>query len=387
MKSFNRSAAFALSLVCAVGIACAGGRGVQSRLTLDVMPGYVPHTSHFLGGGNDMGKSVDASLAAGLKYSFSFAPGSRQWQHYRGAYQGVGVGINTFFADKLLGTPFGAYVFQGAPIVRLSSRLTLGYEWNFGAFFGWEKYMKGRDETGIVGSRTNAYMNLSLLLSYCIATNWELTGGIAGSHYSNGNTTQPNGGVNTLGFRLGVTYLFGEPQPAPDNFVPELPFKPHFSYDILAYGAWRAKIVDIQEKPVILPGKFGVAGISFAPMYNFHRLFRAGLSLDLKYDESAGLADYLTPYATAEEPTFYRPPFRKSLSLGLSAKAEFVMPIFSVGVGFGRNLVGHSEVRSFYQTLTLKAYVYRGLFLNVGYQLYDFKTPSNLMLGAGITLR
>ena len=44
-------------------------------------------------------------------------------------------------------------------------------------------------------------------------------------------------------------------------------------------------------------------------------------------------------------------------------------------------------VRSFYQTLTLKAYVYRGLFLNVGYQLYDFKTPSNLMLGAGITLR
>ena len=122
-------------------------------------------------------------------------------------------------------------------------------------------------------------------------------------------------------------------------------------------------------------------------MYNFHRLFRAGLSLDLKYDESASMDDYLTDFATPEEPSFYRPPFGKSLSLGLAAKAEFVMPIFSVAVGFGRNFVGAYDVKAFYQTLSLKTDVYRGLFLNVGYQLYDFKTPSNLMLGVGVTLK
>lgn len=388
MKSLSRiSAVFVVLLVaCSAAFAAGDSLKVVSRVSFDMMPGYVPHTSSFLGGANGEGKSVDASLSASLKYSFRFGHGTRQWRHYPGAYQGVGVSVNTFFADKILGTPVGVYVFQGAPIFRLSPRLTFGYEWNFGATFGWKKYMAGRDENGIVGSRTNAYIGLSLLLGYRIAPGWELTGGIAGSHFSNGNTTQPNGGVNTLGLRLGVTYTFGN-EPDKDVFVPDLPFRPHFSYDILAWGAWRAKVADIQEQPVILPGKFGVAGISVAPMYNFHRLFRAGLSLDLKYDESAGMDDYLTDFATPEEPSFYRPPFGKSLSLGLAAKAEFVMPIFSVAVGFGRNFVGAYDVKAFYQTLSLKTYVYRGLFLNVGYQLYDFKTPSNLMLGVGVTLK
>ena len=33
--------------------------------------------------------------------------------------------------------------------------------------------------------------------------------------------------------------------------------------------------------------------------------------------------------------------------------------------------------------LSLKTYIAGDLFLNVGYKLHDFKTPSNLMLGLG----
>ena len=59
------------------------------------------------------------------------------------------------------------------------------------------------------------------------------------------------------------------------------------------------------------------------------------------------------------------------------------MPIFSVGVGLGYNVLGSVGSKRFYQMLTLKTYIAGDLFLNVGYKLHDFKTPSNLMLGLG----
>ena len=69
---------------------------------------------------------------------------------------------------------------------------------------------------------------------------------------------------------------------------------------------------------------------------------------------------------------------------GLSLRAELNMPIFSVNVGIGRNLIQQGEdTRGFYQILALKAFVTHRLFLHVGYQLHDFKDPNNLMLGLG----
>lgn len=60
------------------------------------------------------------------------------------------------------------------------------------------------------------------------------------------------------------------------------------------------------------------------------------------------------------------------------------MPIFSVNVGIGRNLIQNGDdTKGFYQILALKADVTHGLFLHVEYQLSKFKDPNNLMLGVG----
>ena len=83
---------------------------------------------------------------------------------------------------------------------------------------------------------------------------------------------------------------------------------------------------------------------------------------------------------------FYRPPFFRQVSAGLSARAELVMPIFSLNIGIGYGLVGPSETRKLYQTVTLKTYLAGPLYLNVGYRLVEFHSPSNLMLGVGVTL-
>ena len=66
------------------------------------------------------------------------------------------------------------------------------------------------------------------------------------------------------------------------------------------------------------------------------------------------------------------------------SRAEIVMPVFSINLGVGRNVVCKgADADSFYQVVALKTDITRNLFLHVGYQLYKFKDPNNLMLGLG----
>lgn len=60
------------------------------------------------------------------------------------------------------------------------------------------------------------------------------------------------------------------------------------------------------------------------------------------------------------------------------------MPIFSINIGIGRNVVCRGEDTDvFYQMLILKARFTRNAFLHVGYRLSRFRDPSHLMLGIG----
>ena len=80
-------------------------------------------------------------------------------------------------------------------------------------------------------------------------------------------------------------------------------------------------------------------------MYNFGYKFRAGVALDGVYDHSANMK------IVRRERLLLRPP-KKQMALGLSARGEFVMPYFTVGIGLGANVLhGGGDMKSFYQIL------------------------------------
>ncbi len=151
----------------------------------------------------------------------------------------------------------------------------------------------------------------------------------------------------------------------------------------MAYGAARKRMTWINGEAELLPGRFGVAGLNFAPMYNFNRFFRAGLSADVQYDESSGLSRYWVDGTFGDDIKFRRPPFFHQVSLGFSARGELVMPIFSINAGIGYNVLGNSDTRNFYQVLALKIDIWHSCFLHIGYQLNSFHNPNNLMIGVG----
>ncbi|MCM1076532.1 MAG: acyloxyacyl hydrolase [Bacteroides sp.] len=378
--------AFAMSAAAtADGDLCTVGRRFIHHLGMDVRGGYVSSARKAVAEVYSGSPERRSDLSAHLKYSFSYSGSTRLGRLYPGAYQGIGVGATSFFDSRGTGTPVTAYLFQSAPVFRVARNLTFDYEWNFGASFGWKKYDGINNPLNlIVGSPVNAYINLGFMLSYRLGDNWDMVAGVDLTHYSNGNTSLPNPGVNAIGGRLGVRYTIGgERKSTLTDRVPAVDaFRPHLSYDLVVYGAVRKKVADLNGAEV-LPGRFGIAGLNFAPMHNFNRFLRAGVSLDVQWDESSDLHNYWVEGTYGDEVKFYRPPFFHQVSCGLSARGELVMPIFAINAGMGYNVIGNSDSKNFYQVLALKIHVAKSLYLHIGYQLNSFKNPNNLMIGVG----
>ena len=362
---------------------------LSHQLEFNLRGGYLLNTHPFFGGENKFNEPMRSAGSVHLKYAFRFDPRSRWGSQYPDVYQGIGLACHTFRNREEIGVPWSAYVFQGAPIARLAPSLTLDYEWNFGVSWGWKKYDPQLNPRNmVVGSKMNAYINLGWLLNWQINNDWRLTAGVDVTHFSNGNTHYPNAGVNTVGGRVSLIRTFGTHSyrtSVETRRKARAEIERYFSYDVVLYGATRRKGIIWPDDRVLVPGAFGVAGININPMYNLNACFRAGISLDAQYDESANIKDHVVgDDRSAENIRFYRPPFREQFGVGLSLRAELVMPIFSINLGVGHNVFYQGEdLKGFYQIAALKTSITRRLFLHVGYQLRNFKDPNNLMLGLG----
>lgn len=350
------------------------------KVMVEARPAYIFQTNGFLRGDNQAGKPIRKSFSTHLKYAFQFHPHTYAERVYGGAYQGLGIACYNFGNQKELGNPVAFYLFQGARIVRFNPRLSLNYEWNLGASFGWRPYGEDNYYNRVIGSEVNAYINLNFYLNWMINKEFDLTAGISASHFSNGNTKFPNAGLNTGGAKIGIAYYFNRNDDSfhPSLYQPVIPkFPRHISYDIVLFGSWRRKGVLDQPSPDAYP----VMGFNFTPMYNINYKLRAGISLDGVYDQSANVyIDYDRPH----DDQFVKPPARFQTALGLSGRVEYVMPYFTVGIGIGANVLHPGgDMKGLYQILALKIDVARNLFLHVGYNLQDFHDPNYLMLGIG----
>lgn len=349
------------AMVWTVAATAASGDSVRvHRLEAEVVPGIILHTNEFLSGNNTEVRMMNRSFVAHLKYAFLPPEGSQEAIIYKGVYQGAGLSYHHF--NPQLGNPVSAYLFQGATIATLSKRLSLNYEWNLGLTYGWKSYdEKEHPENRVIGSKLTAYLDAELYLRWMLSRQCDLNIGVSFAHYSNGNTSIPNAGLNVVGARASVAWYFNrqEPQQKP-SAVP--PSEHYWLWDLTLWGAWKKKGVETENGEYTISGSYGVAGLNFNPLYHLNHWLNVGGSLDASYDEGA--------------------------ILGLSGRVEFVMPYFTINFGMGHNLfnAGNSDLKGFYQILALKIAIMRQVYLHIGYSLYDFHDPNNLMLGVGIHL-
>lgn len=360
--------------------------GIVHRIAIEGRPSYIFPTNSFLKGENFAGKPIRNAFSAHLKYSFKYRPDTYTDKIYNGVYQGVGLAYYSFGNKEELGNPVALYLFQGARIARFSSLLSLNYEWNFGVSAGWKPYDSNTNwNNKVIGSEINAYLNTNFYFNWQLSHQFDLTSGISLSHFSNGNTKFPNAGINTIGVKVGLVYNFNRkeyehPKMSSRPFYPE--YSRHISYDLVLFGSWRRKGVAFEDKQIPSPNAYPVLGFNFAPMYNLSYRIRVGASLDGVYDGSANV--YTRDYIVGTEHEFLKPPLYKQLALGVSGRAEYVMPYFTVGIGLGTNVLhAGGDLEAFYQILALKIEVTRNSFIHIGYSIHDFHEPNFLMLGIG----
>ena len=301
------------------------------RIEVEVVPGQLLHTNDFLKGFNTEVRTMNHSFVARLKYAFAPPEGSEQALIYKGVYQGAGLAFHSF--NPQLGNPVSLYLFQGATVKTLSQRLSLNYEWDFGLTYGWKTYDRDTNpENRVIGSKLTAYIDLGFYLRWMLSRNWDLNIGASVSHYSNGNTAIPNAGLNAVGAKASVAYYINREEK--HHASGELPaFDRHWGWDLTLYGAWKRRGMDTNTGTYALPGVYGVAGFTLNPLYHVNHWLNVGASLDGSYDSSANMEVKTTTVGDQEqEPTtddVILSPWYQRVALGLSARAEFVMPYFT----------------------------------------------------------
>jgi hypothetical protein len=337
----------------------------------NVRPSYVMPTHGFYNGWNELDKPICYGGTADAQYGIvrSDSP----------ALQGIGLAVHTFFAHELVGTPATLYAFQNIPLVNLSERMTFGYEWNLGLSTGWEV------NDVAVSSPWNIHINVAALFTWKADKHWDIIFGPEYTHFSNGDTSFPNGGANTINFRVGARrhHSPSETLSSINIFRPDMigkRFSERITYDVSLLGGWRADRILSSDDFYIYNEKFLLAGLQFNPLYRFNSYLSAGPSIDLLYDRSADLI-------VDESGCYSNPGFSSQSALGLSLRGEIKMPIFAVNVGAGYNFTfGGSDLKGLYASFALKAFLCDNMFLTVAYRLSSVNYAHNLMFGLGFRL-
>ena len=175
---------------------------------------------------------------------------------------------------------------------------------------------------------------------------------------------------------------------------------------MVVFGGWKKRGAETALGSYALSGTYGVVGVNVNPMYNLSHWLNVGASLDLYYDHSANLKAEEIPATTpstepeaetgseseqkeevvvSTEDRLRAPSWYRQVTAGLSVRAEYVMPYFTINFGIGHNFInaGSAHFKGFYEILALKVALSQKTFLHIGYSLYDFQFPNNLMLGVG----
>ena len=349
-------------------------RHVSHRISAEARPTYNIPTHGFYRGYNDKNQAIPSAGAIHLKYGFSLNQESRMGSLYPTAYQGIGIGVQSFYHHTMTGTPILLYIYQGSRIADISDKVSIGYEWNLGASYGWKI-------NEVISSLWNIYINVGIPFTWHISPMWEIFLGPEFTHFSNGDTSFPNGGANTVGCRIGLTAKIHEQKDIKspgkaffikENITEKNTLRERISYDLTIYGAWRADRTTDEKGLKIINKAFPIAGLTFNPLYSCNRYFSVGPAIDIMYDSSA-----------THNPS---PQFINQTAGGISARGELLMPFISINLGVGYGFSHNERLKGFYTTYNLKLFISKKLYLNIGYRLSSQQYRHNLMFGMGIRL-
>ena len=344
---------------------------------------------------NDFLKKAEIPFSTSYALKFGFNAKGDDWRDfaYGMPYYGIGLYTIKFKDNDGLGTPISLYLFQGATISELSSRLKLNYEWNLGVSTNWEPYDRFDHPTmDAIGSNVNVHVALNLMLRYAVNNNIDLNLGAAFTHFSNGAYQQPNAGVNQFSGFMELVYKFNVDEISKKELFNKDPFTPHYDHDILLNISSRQVEADTTRTNMpseYTRNRFKIFDLSYGLMKVPNYKYKYGVGLDVLYDESSGAKMWREVHPDDGE-VYERvklAPIADRLSLGASLRGEVVMPGYSIFANLGWNLIhGNKDDQRLYQVIGIKLYLRDNFFGTFGIRATHFTKAQYLYWSLGYTI-
>ena len=189
----------AMSAACAVAVlATAHGAQAQSVRVAGGIGPVIP-VSGFEEGKNARGLPVDGSHSLRVEWGWP-VEGSRP-----GTYEaGVGLLSIDFPATEELGRPLTVYAFSHMPLGAFAGA-ELRFDAALGLALGWRAFhpLENRYQLAI-GAPVSAFFQAEVSAVRPLLRDLDLTASVGYRHFSNGNLTLPNRGINTMPVSLGL---------------------------------------------------------------------------------------------------------------------------------------------------------------------------------------
>jgi hypothetical protein len=328
-----------------------------------------------VGAGENLPEGIDEVLGGSIEVGWQ-TTGSAAYDNILG-YPAFGFGFLTYGFPQtgVLGKPNAFYMFYNAPFHRWKN-FRLNYIIRLGMSYNWQPSDPVSNAGNLVlGSFRNLYIAAGFEGQYYIGERVSVSAGIKFSHFSNGQSSLPNAGMNLLTPHIGVKYDFNGGERPSYTKLPKPDYTPekHMEYYVQLGNGIRQIFFDSAQTGVVPKTgvSYPVINISAAAQYQFGWTGKFGGGLDFIYWGAYNPQYEVGAGGIAQAKKY---PFGDYLQLGIFVSYEFVLNNFSIYAQPGWRVIRkeyEGMPTDFYQHLGLKYHI-RNLSLGVAIRAINF---------------
>lgn len=291
----------------------------------------------------------------------------------------------------ILGEPNAFYMFLNAPFKRWN-KFSINYIIRLGMSYNWEPSDPVTNPLHVaLGSYRNLYIGAGAEGQYLIGEQLSASFGVKFAHFSNGQSSLPNAGMNLLTPHLGIKYDFnGGERPEYIKYPkPEYPDKAMEYYVTLGNGIRQIFFTPDSLTATKLPKQgvsYPVYNISMGAQYQFGWTGKIGGGVDFIY-WGAYNPDVELGSGNVVQAVKY--PFSDYLQLGIFISYEFVLNNISIIAQPGYRVIRkeyEGMPTDFYQHLGLKYHVHN-LIIGIGIRVINFGQAEYIEWSLGYRIR
>lgn len=351
--------------------------------------GQVVQTHAFVKGENPNNQAYGLYRSFSLKYGIH-TDGSKLWQQLY-AYPVWGLGFYQAFFMKdndELGSPSALYLFIDLPLKRWKN-WSLDFEMGFGWAGNWNRH--DLLENGYyypIGSFSTVFIDGGLNATFPLGKFFYLSGGLTYTHFSNGAVRLPNLGVNMVGARVELQYVFKE---RPEFIKKEVPrYLKEWEWIALIAPSMRQVAFEYStENGDTVAAAFDYGILSFSTTFNrqiSHKI-KFGVGADISYNAAYG-ADTLMVNGVPEKAPFE---VKDKMLIGIYPSFELVLGRLSMiaqpGFYVYKKDVGGFESPSTYQRIGVKYHFWNHLVIGINIRAVNFSKADFIEWNIGYRLK